>query len=288
MLGRFISLVSVSVVCMAACGGGAFSSAHDEGEGGESGSASGGTSSSTGGKASGGKATGGTLNQAGTTTQGGSSTGGGATGGGMSSSGTSSSGGMINVSGSGGSVVAFMCESPDDCPVSNTCHEPICEGGACDEVHVPDGPYTLQVPGDCQRIDCEEGEEKLTPDLNDSNDNNECTIDSCSQNGIATHKARLGEVCQNGAGICNAEGTCALCNRDACPLATTCKVAVCINNTCQLTYRTAGDLCPLVSPMDPNDQYGQCNGAGACVDCVTSGGCGECCVCSLDQHCIPA
>lgn len=271
---------------MVACGGGAFSSANDDGE---SGSASGGKSTTSAGEStSGGKSSGGTGSEAGsgatggTSSMGGMSSGGNTTSGGVSSSGH---GGMQG--GDGGSVVGFQCQSPADCPTSNSCHEPTCDNGACDEVHVPDGPFHLQVAGDCKRMDCIDGEEKVVADTNDSNDSNECTIDSCSQNGIPTHKARFGEVCANGGGTCNGEGQCVLCNRNLCPAATTCFAAICGNGSCQLAPRPAGDLCPLISPNDPNDQYGQCDGTGVCVDCVTSGACGECCVC-LNQTCIDA
>ena len=287
MLGRFLSLVGVSVLCVVACGGGAFSSATDpEAEGGDSGSGSGGKSSGTAGKTSGGKASGG--NQ----TQGGSSASG-ASNGGMTSGGTNPGGGMVGVSGSGGgmqggsggSVVAFMCESPDECPTSNSCHEATCEGGVCDEVHVPDGPFMLQVPGDCKRLECKDGEEIIVPDLNDSNDNNECTVDSCSQNGVATHKVRFAEVCGNGGGTCNGEAKCEMCNRNLCPAATPCFAAICGGGSCQLAPRPAGALCPHINPDDPSDTYGQCDGTGVCVDCVTSGGCGDCCVCTAEHKC---
>jgi hypothetical protein len=136
-------------------------------------------------------------------------------------------------------------------------------------------------------MDCVDGEEKLVVDLNDSNDNNECTIDSCSQNGTPTHKPRFGEVCSNGGGTCNGGGQCALCNRNLCPPATPCSAPICGNGSCQLAPRPAGDLCPHISPTDPNDTYGQCDGTGVCVNCVTSGGCNECCVC-LNQTCEDA
>jgi hypothetical protein len=291
MLGRFFGLVGVSVLCVAACGGGAFSSADDSGgESGDSGSSTGGNggkSSGNGGKSSAGTSSGGDQTRAGSS-QGAS--GGDVSSGGMTSGGTSSNGGVPGVSGtggSGGSVVASMCESPDECPTSNSCHEATCEDGVCDEVHVPDGPFHLQVAGDCKRMECQDGEELVVPDLQDSNDNNECTIDSCSQNGMPTHKARFGEVCSNGGGTCNGQGQCVLCDRNLCPPAITCYAAICGNNgSCELAPRPAGDLCPQVNVNDPSDTYGQCDGTGACVDCITSGGCGECCVCSAERKCI--
>jgi hypothetical protein len=296
MLGRFFGLVGVSVVCVAACGGGAFSADDGEGDAGESNGGSGGKSSGGGaGKSTAGKGSGGNQTQAGNSSQG--ATGGDVSSGGMTNGGTNASGGVPGVSGtgggmqggSGGSVVAFMCETHDECPTSNSCHQPICDNGACDEVHVPDGPFHLQVAGDCKRMDCDDGEEKVVADLTDSNDNNECTIDSCSQNGVPTHKARFGEVCSNGGGTCNGEGQCVLCNRNNCPPAITCYAAICGNNgSCELKPRPAGDLCPHVNPNYVGDTYGQCDGTGVCMDCITSGGCQECCVCTLDHTCTDA
>jgi hypothetical protein len=62
------------------------------------------------------------------------------------------------------------------------------------------------------------------------------------------------------------------------------------NNEC--TY----DLCMNGVPVNPpvprheycNGGADQCDGAGSCVDCTNSGGCGECCTCSINQTCVPA
>jgi hypothetical protein len=54
----------------------------------------------------------------------------------------------------------------------------------------------------------------------------------------------------------------------------------CVNGTCQQGPAPAGTFC--------NGFDDQCNGAGVCVDCVNSGGCGECCVCNSMNQCIPA
>jgi hypothetical protein len=56
------------------------------------------------------------------------------------------------------------------------------------------------------------------------------------------------------------------------------------------------DICTGGVPANPplprntlcHDSADQCDGAGHCVDCTNSGGCGECCVCSFEQVCIPA
>jgi hypothetical protein len=56
------------------------------------------------------------------------------------------------------------------------------------------------------------------------------------------------------------------------------------------------DVCMNGQPVHPpvprdtlcNGWQDQCDGDGHCVDCTTSGGCGECCTCSVDEMCIPA
>jgi hypothetical protein len=58
-----------------------------------------------------------------------------------------------------------------------------------------------------------------------------------------------------------------------------------------VSYPTCvGGHCMLLpAPRDTfcNGFQDQCDGAGNCVDCTNSGGCGECCVCS-GEVCIPA
>ena len=58
-----------------------------------------------------------------------------------------------------------------------------------------------------------------------------------------------------------------------------CTQNLCVAGICQLKPRMAGTFCVGFE--------NQCDGLGNCVDCVNSGGCGECCVC-FNQMCIPA
>src|SRR5687767_3367902 len=65
-----------------------------------------------------------------------------------------------------------------------------------------------------------------------------------------------------------------------------------INDMNECTYDICTDGVP-VNPPVPRDTscrngVDQCDGAGHCVDCTNSGGCGECCVCSAEHVCIPA
>jgi hypothetical protein len=81
--------------------------------------------------------------------------------------------------------------------------------------------------------------------------------------------------------FCNANGQCVDCLQPTdCPGAVTeCMMKKCDNGVCSTGPRPAAEFC--------NGFNDQCDGQGNCVDCVNSGGCGECCVCSMN-HCIPA
>lgn len=57
------------------------------------------------------------------------------------------------------------------------------------------------------------------------------------------------------------------------PMIGACTMPVCVNHTCAIGPAPRDTLC--------NNQQDQCDGAGNCIDCTTSGGCGECCVCAL-------
>ena len=274
MRSRLICALAASIVCAVACGGGAFSGVADDGS-----SGSGATAGSSGGsKAQGGSSKGGSS-------KGGGSSAGNSSAGDVSSGGSAPGGGVVGTSGtgmtgeSGAPIVVVQCSSPSDCDVDSACQEPTCNSNECGKKDLPNGPFQLQVPGDCQRMDCLDGAETLVADAGDNDDNNECTEDSCTQAGSVLHKARYGVVCANGAGVCSAAGKCELCSRDACADPAPCKMAICEGGQCHLANRPAGELCNLTpnDPIDPNDQ---CDGNGVCIDCVDNGGCGECCACA--------
>ena len=275
--------MGVSIVLFAACGGQPFSS---EGAGGDAGK--GGESAGSGGKSTG---TGGS--KAGSTGKGGSSAGkagdtsvGGVIGGG----GDVSIGGVVGISGTGmtgeaGATVG-SCMDPSTCPKSSACVEATCNSGECGEKPVSDGPFGLQVPGDCKQARCEGGEEVIVAEPTDTDDKNPCTKDSCSMNGAAMHVAQTGQQCGNG-GVCSPTGACEMCPLD-CPVsADPCQVGYCTGGMCKLAPAPIDKLCPLANGSNPGDQYGQCDGAGHCVDCTNSGACDEASVCSPDHKCVP-
>lgn len=280
---RLVCALGASIALVVACGGGAFTSA--DGDGGSSGSGAE-SGSSAGGKSS----SGGKGSQGGSGVVGGAvSVAGNGSGGDVTSGGTSPGGGVVGVAGNGGmagTTPVAACDEPSDCDVDSLCAEPTCSSHECGSKPIADGPYKLQVPGDCQRMDCVDGKETLVVDIDDYDDNNECTSDSCYQNGTQRHEVHFSQVCGNGGGLCNAAGKCEMCNLDACPAATACHGPVCSGGQCQLAPKPAGELCN-PTPNEP-DTYDQCDGNGNCVDCVTSGGCGECCVCGVNQTCQEA
>ena len=261
-----------------ACGGAPFST-----EG-----ADGGDAGDGGGAGSGGKTTGG----AGSTLKAGSSGKAGASagrGGATASGGAIGVAGVLGISGSmtaeAGAPMTMECDAPSACPTSSVCLEATCNSGECGEKAVSDGPLDLQVPGDCQQLRCEGGNEVIALDPTDTDDKNPCTKDACGPNGTATHVAQTGQACSNG-GLCSPEGKCEVCP-NACPVPVdSCQVAYCGGGTCKVGPAPIDKLCPLVS--SPTDSYGQCDGQGHCIDCTNSGACDEASTCSADQHCVPA
>jgi hypothetical protein len=280
---RTICAIAASLLLALACGGGAFSA--EDGSGGVGASSgengSGGTSSPVGGKNQGGKAgTGPVSGTAGTAPGGGGSASGGNFSGGSASGGTANGGESSGGDASGGAGDGGPeCTLASDCQASTKCRKALClVGGTCGEENLPNGPYVLQVTGDCKRLECKDGKEVIVADPADADDKNECTTDSCQD--AAVHTPRYGEQCAGGAGICSALGKCELCSRDTCPAATDCSMPICAEGRCTLGPKPSGTFCKGFED--------QCDGAGNCIDCVNSGGCGECCVCSPQHACVPA
>lgn len=84
-----------------------------------------------------------------------------------------------------------------------------------------------------------------------------------------------------GGGYCNGAGTCVACTTNThCgnPTPMSCTMPVCTADSCGTGPAPRDTFC--------NNWADQCDGMGDCVDCTTSGGCGECCAC-FDQVCRP-
>jgi hypothetical protein len=205
------------------------------------------------------------------------STGGGGAGEASASAGTGGGDASTASTGTGG-----ICVLASDCPPpAEPCQSAVCEGGACALQPVPEGTEVMAMKGDCKRVVCDgKGAQVIVPvDDETEDDGNPCTADTCSGT-TPVHTPQAGP-CPGG--VCDMAGNCTpvICVRDTeCGTSTECYRYECRNGKCTEGPAPAGTLC--------NAQQDQCNGAGQCVDCVNSGGCGECCVCSASQTCVPA
>lgn len=136
---------------------------------------------------------------------------------------------------------AGECNVPDDCPWPGQCQGPVCVEGACGAEYLPEGTpwfggpsgdcyvdlcdgaggvYAAvgddpppQVPGDCHRYVCEEGNTLTKIDDSDlPADGNDCTQDSCAMgvpaNTLLPQHSPCGEL---GASFCHADGVCRRC-----------------------------------------------------------------------------
>lgn len=108
-----------------------------------------------------------------------------------------------------------------------------------------------------------------------------CTGGKCNGSGKCV-QCTMASDCPGSAPICNSLGKCVQCvSASQCPAPSVeCKMAVCNAGVCGVAPKPRDTLC--------NGLMDQCDGAGNCVDCTTSGGCGECCVCSTSNTCVPA
>ncbi|WP_437593590.1 hypothetical protein [Sorangium sp. So ce1000] len=196
--------------------------------------------------------------------------------GGMSSDATSS-GDAASSAGSGGS-----CAGPSDCSTpAEPCQIAACVAGRCGTAPLPEGTEIAPQAGDCQRILCD-GRGAQVPVAADEpeDDQNPCTSDTCVGT-TPVHSPQPG-ACPGGR--CDAAGNCvpaAECAKDSdCGVSTECVRYSCDGGLCAARPAQAGTFC--------NAQQDQCDGAGRCIDCVNSGGCGECCVCSAGGVCVQA
>jgi hypothetical protein len=274
MRNRSTLALGVALLWAAACGGEPFTRDGVAGSGGASAGSAGRLGGNSGSNAKAGSSgKGGSPGKGGDASLGGSAVGVG---------GLVSVGGVVGISGSmtseaGAPNPGATCSDPSECDASSRCVEATCDDGVCGEKNLPDGPFSLQVPGDCKQARCESGKEVLVVEPNDSDDKVECTTDSCDQNGVAKHTPKVGAACENG-GLCGPDGKCAVCEHTMCA-ADACHVTYCAGDQCQLAPKPVGTICP----NNANDSN-QCNAQGACVDCVDNGGCNEAQVCNVDQQ----
>lgn len=190
-------------------------------------------------------------------------------------SGSGSGGAGGEASGGAGGQGGSGCEEACPTPVS-PCFVAACKDGACAFEPIPAGSAPDPTPGDCQALYCDDqGNETLVIDANDAPDDmNECTTDACD--GVTpTHTPTPGSACA--LGVCDDAGACVPVGMECqsaadCGAGTECAAVECVFGFCKVTPKPAGAFC--------NGLEDQCDGSGACVDCVNSGGCGECCACA--------
>jgi len=228
----------------------------------------------------GGEGTGGSTGTGGAAGMGATTSTGGVTGSG-GSAGSSGSGGSGGTASADASTGGMPCSSADECPPSGSiCRFPVCNGTCGYEIVSP-GPVSLQMTGDCKRLECGiDGALNNVVDDADADDMNPCTADICS-NGFPSHTPLVNSPCNNGAGNCDSAGNCIGCTADSdCGTSTECTTIACVQGTCTIQHQAAGSFCAGFT--------NQCDGAGNCIDCVNNGGCDECCVCSSENICVPA
>ncbi|WP_437677109.1 hypothetical protein [Sorangium sp. So ce131] len=183
--------------------------------------------------------------------------------------------------GTAGGGAGGGCTERSDCPApAEPCQTSACVDGTCAVVPLPEGIEVAPEPGDCRRLVCDgDGAQVALPADEPEDDGNPCTDDLC-QEAMPAHPPRAGETCPGG--VCDAGGRCVprMCAGDLdCGISTECYRYTCQDGLCMEGPAPAGTSC--------NALQDQCDGAGSCVDCFNSGGCGECCVCQ-NFVCIPA
>ncbi len=184
--------------------------------------------------------------------------------------GSSSSSGSSGQGGAGGGPTG--CTTTGDCNDLLPCTVDTCDAatGTCSHAPAADG----QVPGstdglnDCFDLLCQAGTEVQVADDTETppDDNNPCTIESCSGGKAVTAFAAANTDCGNNL-VCNDMGVCVGCNQDnQCPAAPECKTRNCNMGNCENLNKPAGDGC---------SNGNVCDGNGGCVECVDNGDCDQ-------------
>lgn len=146
------------------------------------------------------------------------------------------------------------CLEADDCPEDgNPCTVPVCFERVCFHEAGPDGPAVDSIGGDCQAARCEAGALVLELDPSDDDDNEPCTVDSCTDAGPVHEPADPGDPCIIGAanGTCSEGGQCLV----ECSLTKPCPTGVCFTSDC------VDDFCEFEFfpvPTEPVDQPEDC------------------------------
>lgn len=172
--------------------------------------------------------------------------------------------------GAGGGSGSTPCSTAAECGQASACATPVCNG-VCETNFAAMGTLTAsQTAGDCQDEQCDgNGSTVLVPNTSDTDDNNDCTADSCNGS-MPTHtNLPSGTACTNG-GLgqkCNNAGACVECLTGA-----DCTSNVCMAGACAAPTCTDGVANNVETDVD-------CGG-GVCPTCINGK------VCSVDGDCL--
>ncbi len=120
--------------------------------------------------------------------------------------------GATGISKCDGNGVCKGCASDADCAVDEPCVDHYCDTATtlCKSMAKPDGPLADDTAGDCKVSECLGGLVVMNPNNDDlPNDNNECTVDLCTD-GNPTNVAAVAETMCS-AGVCDGVSACVQC-----------------------------------------------------------------------------
>jgi hypothetical protein len=186
------------------------------------------------------------------------------------------------------------CTGPAQCGADTSCLEFACNAGVCAAVPVAANTHIpAQTPGDCHAVVCDGvGGVKPQPIVDDTDtasDNNDCTLDICTNGAIAHLPQMPGDACGNGQ-KCNAAIQCGCALDVHCTAPATCGggnpgvpfTCGCTKTSCAQFGATCGTL-PDTCGSTLNCNTGAKDGSETDVDCGGGGACTS--LCGQGKHC---
>ncbi|NUP05604.1 MAG: DUF4215 domain-containing protein [Polyangiaceae bacterium] len=174
----------------------------------------------------------------------------------------------------GGSVCAadgdcVECNVPADCGTTTECRLFSCATENCSFTDTAaNTPTSVQSTGDCHENRCD-GNGQSVNAIDNSDvpvDNNQCTLDVCTNGVMSNPPAASGTPCnQNGGTVCNGTGQCVQCLTAAtCPGPDNdCQTPTCSAGQCGFSFEPSGTQ---VSAQTPGDcKVNVCDGSGGTV-----------------------
>ena len=151
--------------------------------------------------------------------------------------GTACNGGTCDGQGS-----CSACGAPTDCGVDGPCISYGCEPGGCTVAHAPSGTDAGDdVPGDCQRRQCNGSGGVEYVAANDApDDGNPCTDEVCTGGVLETSFVEAFTACGTDQ-TCDGAGNCVGCTTNAqCTGGNACVTYQCVQSACHPTYAPLG------------------------------------------------